>query len=1383
MNEEELLIEEEDQTLPESELTLEEPIPTNAKQLYPSAFGASYGNSTVDLSDKANKDKMLEEYREWFGMDKGEQRDNIGETFHQKYYNMSYPDKVAAQQQAMSDDPYYNPVKRLQNVFQGLSVPGLAYADFANDALGTLVPGYNTLDEKWDKATQLDNPIHQKLRSVLSIVLPSIHAGGKIQGGVNTFNAGKPWFQRLTNTVVAQGLGDAAIVGLSDVGEENNVAQTLADNVPGLFGPKGRIPLPEWVVTKDSDSPAVRKMKNMLESAPFAVFGTVIGAGVDKLAGRKMLDWMEPLDDSALQYKQTQLELGGDTDKIVELQEIRTQLSLGSKNLSKQNENILINRQLELENELGIIDNMDDASRIADNAAQQESQEAAIRKIENPDQLELFDGFDGDINPGILDEASTTRQTPPPGNVARNMADTTAIKTGASEGDPAPIITEAMRRKGLMVGPGSRGAVMGVAEEARDIGRFNAVVDGFRFSTKQMNAAAWDIYTSIMAAGNMDEVRALFYDNRDVKNLLLGRFKVDVINEEQARAAAFAMRDLVDRFLGREVTQTSARVMDTLGREANTMAESLQQMQPYVDEPHVMDLVIDKMQFLMDEYGLNKYISGWQLRNKNWFDQVPPRDLDQVIENLTSEFITAENAIHAKNIKFTKLLKKLKNDNPLVLRPLMDAFAHTNGDVDTLAKLHTWAADQITPLGMLKSPDPKQLNLFARSAWSVVYNNVLSGLSAFRAGVGNGTQLILKPITAVLGHGFYGMTDDFAGLKRTFYYNGAVFETNRRALSDAFTMMKKAHQDPDMMIKAYRKDFVFKSDRAWDIMEDMRKVYEAEGNFGRMIQLDTATRLKQLGQFKWMRYGMTGMVFPDVFTSTHLAHYLSRTRAYDDVFSDKGFADWTEIFKAERNHYKSMFDDNGLIKDQVLRATAGEVQLNLDDGLARWINQGTTAYPFVKFLMMFPRTSSNYIKAAASWTPISLIPGINKYSKTLYAKTDDDIAAALLEHGIDMARTPNARVIWENLRAEYTGRMAFSSMLVGSLWQYAMAGNIRGNGHYNASRRNKERNQMGYEPKTVRIGNSWVSYEGIIGIEHILAPLGDMAYYARDMDESMLENFTSKLTWTVAATFLNQTPLQGLEPLISVTNGDLTGWSRLTANTLRSFLPLSGGAGVLSNAITSSQKDIEAEITSVIKNRLPGFSSTLPEQIDIWTGQPLNDVDNPFLRVLNSISPVQVSGTREPWRVWLQETGWNGLSMLKKDSTGSYEYTPDERELINKYIGEQQMFRQLERIIKNPRYQKEIEQLKLYRQNNSDFSEERIKLHTEKLPVFKEINNIVKNAQKIAELRLLRERPDIESVILNQQRANQSMSEGDVQGAIRAQKRNEATQELLNMRR
>ena len=166
---------------------------------------------------------------------------------------------------------------------------------------------------------------------------------------------------------------------------------------------------------------------------------------------------------------------------------------------------------------------------------------------------------------------------------------------------------------------------------------------------------------------------------------------------------------------------------------------------------------------------------------------------------------------------------------------------------------------------------------------------------------------------------------------------------------------------------------------------------------------------------------MTGLVFPDAYTSTMLAHYLSRVRAYDDVFSEFGFADWTKIHAAEAEHYKRFFDSNGLIKDDVLRSVAGEIQLNLDDGLANWINKGTNAYPITKFLAMFPRTSSNYIKASASWTPLSLIPGFNKYSKTIYARTTEEIAAALAEHGIDMATTPNARVIFENLRAEYTG--------------------------------------------------------------------------------------------------------------------------------------------------------------------------------------------------------------------------------------------------------------------------------------------------------------------------------------------------------------------------
>ena len=44
------------------------------------------------------------------------------------------------------------------------------------------------------------------------------------------------------------------------------------------------------------------------------------------------------------------------------------------------------------------------------------------------------------------------------------------------------------------------------------------------------------------------------------------------------------------------------------------------------------------------------------------------------------------------------------------------------------------------------------------------------------------------------------------------------------------------------------------------------------------------------------------------------------------------------------------------------------------------------------------------------------------------------------------------------------------------------------------------------------------------------------------------------------------------------------------------------------------------------------------------------------------------NGGVEPWRQWLLTTGWDGLSRLKRDSTGSYDYQPEEREKIYKYI-------------------------------------------------------------------------------------------------------------------
>ena len=117
-----------------------------------------------------------------------------------------------------------------------------------------------------------------------------------------------------------------------------------------------------------------------------------------------------------------------------------------------------------------------------------------------------------------------------------------------------------------------------------------------------------------------------------------------------------------------------------------------------------------------------------------------------------------------------------------------------NGDVDTLYKLNKWAESQMTPLGLLRSPDPKNMNLFAKVVWAVRYNNMLSGISAFNAGLTNGLQLLGKTMHLAYGHALtipFKPRSGIEGLKRTLYYNSSLFETNRRALTDAYRMLKK----------------------------------------------------------------------------------------------------------------------------------------------------------------------------------------------------------------------------------------------------------------------------------------------------------------------------------------------------------------------------------------------------------------------------------------------------------------------------------------------------------------------------------------------------------------------------------------------------------------
>tara|TARA_R100001530_G_scaffold97715_1_gene67931 strand:+ start:8552 stop:12643 length:4092 start_codon:yes stop_codon:yes gene_type:complete len=1240
------------------------------------------------------------------------------------------------------------------------NIPGYALADFTFDAISNAsgIEALERLDDSWDEWSKFDNPYIQKAREMTSVILPTIIA-------IKTGNAqlAKAQLPGLAHGLSAIGMTaaiDGAVISLSDEGEDHNVLYYLNEWFPHLNIPE------EWR-TLESDSPKVRQEKNRWESIGLSVVADILGYGL--IAGKPIMGWFKGLDNTAKTYKAKSLLDSADNDTLMRISQIDEALSSGAVGKADQSQ-LMQERQTLLEQ---LNSGTTSATRIQPLEASiqrngttrnNQTDEIALSKIEADPTSSRYDP---DIYSKVSSEASTARQSIPTANVARNMADTTAIKRGTSQGDPAPLISDPMLRKGLHVSGNSRQTIVDLAEQARNTGNFNATVDGFRFTAKEMNAAAWDIYRSIINANTVQDVRKLFLRNRDVKNLIDGT-KIDYINDVNAQAAAFAIRDLTDKYLGRAVTLTSARAMDTLGREMTTISNASKDFSQLMDKDRIMTSIMDKWSFLTNEYALNKYISGWQLRNKGWWNNLTRFDNPKEFTDLLQkEFTEAQNALHAKTMDFRQTLEELRIKNPLAMKPLVDAFALSNGDVDTLMKLQQWAWKKITPLGLIKSPTKEGMNLFAKGLWAIRYNNVLSGISAFRAGLGNTSALMLRSMNSFLGHGVEALLgNSFEPIKKAIYYQGAMFETNKRALYDAWEIIKKVNTDPDAMVDAFRKDFIIQDDNSWEVLENLSKSWTEQADYGKIFFYRWAKVNRDIARWPIMRSPLTAMTGIDAFTNTKIATEISRVKAYDEVFKKNGGNITLEALeRAEKQHYKNIFNLDGTVKDSVVKTLSGGIAMNLDDGAAKWIQHGVDRFPFLKSFFMFPRTGNNLVKYATSYTPLMAIPGLSRYTKILWAGNDiEKIKVALAEHGIkDFNAEPAAMAIYQNLRAEYRGRLAFATLLSGTLFDYALGGNIRGNGPPGAADRRKLRDNYGWKPRTINVGGTWYDYSGIPGVEAALTLVGDAAYYASDIGSSIMEDLTYKLAWTFTATFLDQTALSGIDPILKALTGDETALRRIAANEVRGLIPASGALGVVSQAITTSQKSIHNDFLGYIKNRIPIASSTLPEQRDFWTGKPINEIDNPILRGLNALSPVKVSDGEEPFRKYLRELGFPGVAMLLSDSTGSREYTPEERDLLYQYIGELQPYLEVQELMKSKRYNNEIGQIRTLRAQGHDA--DKIKLEQSKLPVYKEIRRIIKRAQILAEQRLRAEQPDIWGGIDSKKVIDNYLEQGRVEDA------------------
>jgi len=1271
---------------------------------------------------------------------------------------------------------------------------GAAFTDLAMDGIGHLGETGAAIDDWYDESTKLSNPNIQKTREALSVIIPSATAAMVAAPAAATAvgAAGGGALLKGIASIGTAAASDIAITGISDLAERDETLSTSLDKWLDDMGNPLGMNIPDAMVTLTDDGPEVRRQKNMLESAGLSIMGDVIGYTINGLKGP--LKWFFPKDGKAKQWKANQVNVNPDVATVNATAELDAKIAdpwFSPKEKKGFNqESIELKKQYE---ENGYSSATKD--RLESYVAQSETtrsiqvDEDGIAKLEmNPDGND----FSADISSPMAPEPSRARLSTPKGNLPLNNASLTAIERGEAVGDAPQIITTPMLRKGMELDEDSSEIVLNLVREHEAMGDYAAQVNVFKYAKKDMDEAAWNIYAKAMQVGDVDELKDLFAGYKELKNVLPGT-DIELITDTGARASAYAIKDLSERYLSESSRLMSARVMKTTAQEVSTMSEAARVYSGQADEGQVLNNVIDKLTYLMQEYGTNKYVAGWTLQNKKWWKTIGKNNAEANTD-LLQKFKEAQVKRDQSAQGYKDVLKKLSED-PMTGKALLQAFEMTNGEVDTIFKLNQYINQQISLKGMFIS-DGSNLNMFARGMKNVIYNNILSGQAAFRAGLGNTSQLVFKPINAMLGLGWESVKKgSMEPLRRGMYIYGANYETQRRALSESWSTFKKANVDPSSIMDRVRKDYQFQDDQRWELLDTMVPIWQKEGNTGKLAMYSWMDLNRKVAMNPVMRWGTNAMTGIDAGTSVQMATTVSRQRAWSEVFKKHGDnmslpQARIALEEAEKKHYASVFDkQTGLLKDEYAKHMTGEIALNLDDEVADFITKATEKLPVLTPFFMFPKTGINSLKMAMSYSPFS--PFIGKYGRVLRAGNDLELKKiALRDHGIIWEQEPAAELIFKNLKAEYQGRVAMSGLIVAGLSGYALSGNIRGNGPANPSERKKMRDNYGWKPKHIKLNGQWVDYSGVEPLDSIFTLMGDIAYYAGDVGSEITEDAFSKLMWSISATFGDKAGLSGLEPIVAIANGDESAVQRFLASQARASVPLSGSLGMVSNAITSSQKDIYNDFMGYVANRIPGLSSTLPEQIDFWTGRPLNDIDNPILRIYNAMSPVKISDGDEPWRQWLIQTGFDGVARLNRDSSGQIEYTPEMREMVMKYIGDQQVYLEIaggtnektgekfKGIMYDKKFNDQIATMRGYRAEGTH-SQEDIQLKMNSLPVYKELNAIIKRAKERGEAKMIQSSEVMKNTIAGKKIVDNLVKQGKLQEAIDAKNKVESRNEKL----
>ena len=205
-----------------------------------------------------------------------------------------------------------------------------------------------------------------------------------------------------------------------------------------------------------------------------------------------------------------------------------------------------------------------------------------------------------------------------------------------------------------------------------------------------------------------------------------------------------------------------------------------------------------------------------------------------------------------------------------------------------------------------------------------------------------------------------------------------------------------------------------------------------------------------------------------------------------------------------------------------------------------------------------------------------------------------------------------------------------------------------------------------------------------------MSTIADVGDASELMGEEWTETELQKISLVIAQAVTSKSYLAGIQSFVDLFGGRPGQFDRIIAGLGNNVIPMSGLRNELGKLFTPYMREIGSGIDQSVRNRnliteqIPGVKQ-LPIKYDMLNGQPIKDWD--FLtRAYNAVSPVQLNLDQSAGRNFLFDSGYDlRMSTYYAPDSTNLTDSPRVRSEFQRYIGLQNLERELDKLAVNPK--------------------------------------------------------------------------------------------------